>query len=56
MCVNEDLNRFIYFSVNYAMTFMDLETGAHTNSVEGMWGVIKRDFRKKCHRQYGGYS
>nr|XP_042902419.1 uncharacterized protein LOC122270154 [Parasteatoda tepidariorum] len=40
---------FVHLSVNHSETFRDPETGAHTNKMEGLWAVIKGDFRKKCH-------
>ncbi|KAF8792308.1 putative transposase-like protein like [Argiope bruennichi] len=33
---------FQHLKVNHSLTFEDLETGAHTNSIEGTWGAIKR--------------
>ena len=38
-----------HLTVNHAETFKDPETGAHTNNVEGIHGVVKRD----ALRQFG---
>lgn len=48
-CLSE--NDFKHLQVNHTKTFKDPATGAHTNKIEGMWSVIKREFRKKSHRQ-----
>ncbi|GFT71115.1 mitotic-spindle organizing protein 2A [Trichonephila clavipes] len=34
-----------HLRVNHSLTFKDPETGAHTNSIEGTWSVIKRSLR-----------
>ncbi|GFW68988.1 mitotic-spindle organizing protein 2A [Trichonephila clavipes] len=34
-----------HLRVNHSLTFMDPETGAHTNSIKGMWSAIKRLLR-----------
>lgn len=35
---------FIHLTVNHSLTFKDPDTGAHTNTIEGTWGAIKRGF------------
>ncbi len=55
--------RTIVFLIMASYTFQSIirsrlririqEPGAHTNTIEDMWGQIKREFRRKCHRQSG---
>lgn len=35
---------YIHFSVNHSATFKDLETGAHTNTIEVLWSAINCSF------------
>ena len=39
-----------HFTVNHSKGFKDYETGHHTNNVEGIHGVIKRDARAQFNR------
>lgn len=38
---------FQHLSVNHSLTFVDPETGAHTNAIEGTWSGIKKDLPRK---------
>ncbi|KMQ82689.1 protein tssc4-like isoform x1 protein [Lasius niger] len=38
---------FEHLSVNHSLTFKDPDTGAHTNSIEGTWGAIKKMIKGK---------
>ncbi|KAF8777106.1 putative transposase-like protein like [Argiope bruennichi] len=37
---------FVHLAVNHSLTFKDPDTGAHTNSIEGTWGICKLYFRE----------
>lgn len=38
-----------HLRVNHSLTYVDPETGAHTNSIEGTWSAIKRALRGTHH-------
>ena len=33
---------FVHLRVNHSLNFKDPDTGAHTNTIEGTWGAVKR--------------
>lgn len=37
---------FVHLKVNHSITFKDPDTGAHTNTIEGMWNCIKRNLKQ----------
>ncbi|GFT39876.1 mitotic-spindle organizing protein 2A [Trichonephila clavipes] len=37
---------YVHLRVNHSLTFVDPETGAHTNSIEGTWSAIKKGLHK----------
>ncbi|GFX55451.1 mitotic-spindle organizing protein 2A [Trichonephila clavipes] len=42
----ELLKGYVHLRVNHSLTFVDPETGAHTNSIEGTWSAIKKGLHK----------
>lgn len=48
--VNLDKWGYTHETVNHSQTFKDPVTGAHTNTIEGLWSLIKSEFRSKHHR------
>ncbi|GFW79628.1 putative isxo2-like transposase domain protein [Trichonephila clavipes] len=37
---------YVHFKINHSLTFVDPETGAHTNSIEGTWSATKKGIHK----------
>ena len=37
---------YIHISVNHSMNFVDPDSGADTNIIEGVWALVKKDFHK----------
>ncbi|GBL96268.1 hypothetical protein AVEN_118797-1 [Araneus ventricosus] len=40
---------FVHLAVNHSLHFVDPDTGAHTNSIEGTWSAIKRNLQGTNH-------
>jgi hypothetical protein len=37
---------YVHLTVNHSVGFKDHATGAHTNSIEGLWNLVRRSFPK----------
>ena len=42
----------IHVSVNYSKNFVDPDSGAHTNTVEGVWALVKKKLKWMCGTLY----
>ena len=40
-------NNYLHYTVNHSVNFVDPDTGAYTQSIEGFWSVYKKMARKK---------
>jgi hypothetical protein len=46
---------YTYFTVNHSITFVDETTGAHTNTIESTWKLVKAllsPYNRKAHYVY----
>ena len=39
---------YIHLSVNHCKNFVDPDSGAHTNTIEGVWALIKKKLKWMC--------
>ena len=43
---------YIHLAVNHSKNFVDPNTGVHTNTIEGIWSVVKRKFKRMSGTPY----
>ncbi|GFQ70685.1 putative transposase-like protein [Trichonephila clavata] len=46
---------FVHLKVNHSVSFKEPDTAAHTNTIEGTWGAVKRGIptsKAKCRLDY----
>lgn len=44
--------RYIHLLVNHCKNFVDPDSGAHTNTIEGVWALIKKKLKWMCGTLY----
>ena len=42
---------YMHYSVCHKYEFVNLDTGAHTQTIEGLWKILKHDYRR-----HGGFK
>ena len=43
---------YIHVSVNHSKNFVDPDSGAHTNTIEGIWALVKKKLKWMCGTLY----
>ena len=43
---------YIHVSVNHSKNFVDPDSGAHTNTIEGVWALVKKKLKWMCGTLY----
>ena len=43
---------YIHLAVNHSKNFVDPNTGVHTNTIEGIWSMVKRKFKRMSGTPY----
>ena len=43
---------YIHLSVNHSKNFVDPDSGAHTNTIEGVWALVKKKLKWMCGTLY----